>query len=71
MLDEAVLEKRLSSLERAVAEVQEKLRATSTPNWLERVSGSISDQEAFQQALEYGRVLRQADAPTEEMEENQ
>nr|WP_287730625.1 hypothetical protein [Microcystis sp. M090S1] len=32
---------------------------SSSENWLDDLSGSISDQEAFQKALEYGRVFRQ------------
>jgi hypothetical protein len=28
-------------------------------NWLDNLSGLISDQEAFEKALEYGRVFRQ------------
>ena len=32
---------------------------SSSENWLDNLSGSISDQEAFQKALEYGRVFRQ------------
>jgi hypothetical protein len=32
---------------------------SSFENWLDNLSGSISDEEAFQKALEYGRVFRQ------------
>ena len=32
---------------------------SSSENWLDNLSGSISDQEAFEKALEYGRVFRQ------------
>ena len=32
---------------------------SSSENWLDNLSGSISDQEDFEKALEYGRVFRQ------------
>ncbi|WP_223210696.1 hypothetical protein, partial [Microcystis aeruginosa] len=32
---------------------------SSSENWLDNLSGSISDQEVFEKALEYGRVFRQ------------
>jgi len=32
---------------------------SESKNWLDNLSGSISDQEAFEKALEYGRVFRQ------------
>jgi hypothetical protein len=62
MLDEATLERRLTALEQAVAEVRLGL-AGSTPaeNWLETVTGSISDEPAFLAALAFGRAIRQAD----------
>jgi hypothetical protein len=31
---------------------------SSSENWLDNLSGSISDEQAFQKALEYGRVFR-------------
>jgi len=32
---------------------------SSSENWLDNLSGSISNEEAFEKALEYGRVFRQ------------
>ena len=62
MLDKITLEKRLVTLEQAIKELQDKLESSATsPNWLEKLTGSISDEEAFLQALEYGRAFRQAD----------
>lgn len=67
MLDEAVLEQRLALLERAVAELQNRLAVAITPgNWLEKVTGTVSDEAAFREALEYGRVFRHADRPQDE-----
>jgi hypothetical protein len=67
MLDEVVLEQRLATLERAVADLQRRLAAAPpSHHWLEKVTGSISDEPAFLEALEYGRALRHADRPPDE-----
>jgi len=66
MLDEATLERRLAILEQEVAAL--KLRSdniSSSSNWLDRLIGSISDESAFLEALEYGRSFRQADKPSD------
>ena len=36
-------------------------RRTLVPNWIDRLSGSISNDELFVEALEYGRSFRVAD----------
>ena len=70
MVDEAVLEQRLAILERTVADLQRRLDAAAKPsNWLTKITGSISDEAAFLEALEYGRALRQADRPADELAE--
>jgi hypothetical protein len=67
MLNEATLEKRLVSLEQAVSDLQHKLESKPTSeNWLNNLIGSISDEAAFLEALEYGRIFRQADKPIDE-----
>jgi hypothetical protein len=67
MIDEAILEQRLAALERAVVDLQRR-RAVAPPsdNWLQKVIGSISDPEAFQEALAFGRAFREADRPLDE-----
>jgi hypothetical protein len=70
MLNETTLEQRLATIEHTVADL--KLRIDSTPtakNWLEKVIGSISEEEAFIEALEYGKSLRYADKPLDEASE--
>ena len=69
MLDEATIEQRLITLERAVSDLQLKAQSKSSENWLEVLTGSISDEAAFLEALEYGRTFRQADKPADESEE--
>ncbi|MFN6539967.1 MAG: transferase hexapeptide repeat containing protein [Nostoc sp. EkiNYC01] len=62
MLDEANLEQRLLTLEQTVADLKHRvIDAPISSNWLEKVIGSISDEPAFLEALEYGRSLRHAD----------
>lgn len=67
MLDETTLEQRLLTLELAVADLQGKSQSKSTSeNWLKNLIGSISDEAAFVESLEYGRAFRQADRPVDE-----
>ncbi len=67
MLDETILEQRLVNLEHTVAELKRLLIAVPiASNWLEKVTGSISDEQAFLEVLEYGKSLRYADKPAEE-----
>lgn len=66
MLDEKVLEHRLLNLEQAVSDLQRKVEGKPSENWLEKLIGSISDEEAFLTVLEYGLSFRQADKPTDE-----
>lgn len=62
-----VVERRLEAVERAVAEIQRRLVGVPEPgNWLERVIGSISDVEAFDEALKLGRESRHSDRPADE-----
>lgn len=70
MLDETTLEQRLVTLEQAVSDLQSKFESKPTSeNWLKKLIGSISDQAAFLEALEYGRTFRQADKPIDEGDE--
>ncbi|MCU0566030.1 MAG: transferase hexapeptide repeat containing protein [Oculatellaceae cyanobacterium Prado106] len=67
MSNETTLESRLTALEQVVAELQYKVESQSNSrNWLQTLTGSISDETAFLEALEHGRVYRQADKPLDE-----
>ncbi len=67
MLDETTLEQRLVSLEQTVAELKRQMSVVpTTNNWLEKVTGSISDEQTFLEILEYGKSLRYADKPADE-----
>ncbi len=70
MLDEATIEHRLASLEQEVAQLKRKSdRNFIASNWLDKLIGSISDEPAFLEALEYGRSFRQADKPVDDGDE--
>lgn len=67
MLDETTLEQRLVTLEAAVSDLQHKLEEKpASTNWLEKIIGSVADEAAFREALEYGRAFRQADKPNDD-----
>ncbi|WP_017661807.1 hypothetical protein [Baaleninema simplex] len=58
-LEQTVSELRLTQLEQAVSELQNKVdRKPNANNWVDNLIGSISDEEAFLEALEYGRNFR-------------
>ncbi len=68
MLDESTIERRLADLERTVTHLQKKVdRQSSSDNWLDGFIGPISDEEAFLEALEYGRAFRKSDRPVDEV----
>jgi uncharacterized protein len=53
--------------EEAVAQLRHQLASRPTAmDWLNQVVGSISDEAAFAEALEYGRAFRQADRPPDD-----
>jgi hypothetical protein len=64
------LEQRVNALERTVAELQRKLAALPDGgHWLDRIAGSMKDEPAFLEVLEYGRQFRHADRPPDDAEE--
>ena len=68
MLDAATLEQRLITLEKIVLDLQNKVDTKpNANNWLEKLIGSISDDSAFLEALEYGRAFRQSDKPVDDV----
>jgi hypothetical protein len=57
----------LATLERAVGDLQQRLAGVvPAGNWLEKIAGSVSDEAAFLEALEFGRAFRYADRPPDE-----
>jgi len=70
MLTETQIEQRLRAVEEAVSELQQySLVRLPAADWLEQISGSFKDDPAFEQVLEYGRQMRHADRPPDEIKE--
>ena len=56
-----------SEIEQVVFDLQHKFDSKpSSDNWLDKLIGSISDDSAFLEALEYGRAFRQSDKPIDD-----
>ena len=67
MLDQINIETRLTNLEKMVCDLQEQVnKKENTENWLQNLVGSISDESAFLEALEYGRSFRELDCSLED-----
>ena len=66
-MSEATLDQRMTAMEAAVLQDRMKARETA-PDWLDRVTGSMKDEPAFDDVLAYGRAIRQADRPAEDEE---
>ena len=60
MVDTTSIEDRLSVLERTVYALRRKVEFdnNASSDWLDDLIGSISDDSAFLEALEYGRAFR-------------
>jgi hypothetical protein len=66
-MPEATVDQRMTAMEEAVRELQELMKGRkATPDWLDRVIGSMKDEPAFHDVLAYGRAIRQADKPAED-----
>jgi len=55
------LEERLAAVEVAIAELQKQVTVPQLTNWLQQITGSFKDEPAFEEALAYGRAIRQGD----------
>ncbi|RCJ29218.1 hypothetical protein A6770_22460 [Nostoc minutum NIES-26] len=72
IMNEVTIEQRLATLEQTVADLKRQINdAPTSSNWQELVIGSISDEPAFLEALEYGRAFRHADKPTNQFASNE
>jgi hypothetical protein len=62
MSNNVSLEQRILNLEQTVDDLQQKIDGqNASANWLNHLIGSVSDEDAFLTALEYGRTFRQSD----------
>ena len=66
----AVLEEKVTDLKQEIVELKQKnIDQPTVTNWMDKLVGSISDEAAFLEALEYGRSVRQADQPSNDVDE--
>jgi hypothetical protein len=73
----AVLEEEVTDLKQEIVDLkqeivdlkQKNIDRSTTNNWMDRLVGSITDEAAFLEALDYGRSVRQADRPLDDIEE--
>lgn len=73
MSEQPTIEQRLAALEAAIRDLQQAVLVqsrTPDPEWWKNI-GPISDREAFEEAMEYGRAYRNADRPPDEPGEEQ
>jgi hypothetical protein len=67
MPTETSIEQRLTAVEQAVSELQQRLaHLPGATNWVARITGSFKDEPAFAEVLALGRAIRTADRPPEE-----
>jgi len=67
MPTETSIEQRLTAVEQAVSELQQRLaHLPVATNWVTRIAGSFKDELAFEEVLAWGRAIRAADRPPEE-----
>ena len=72
MSHEIILEQRLVAVERAITDIQRQLAGGAvSPDWLDEVTGSVTDEAAFREVLGFGSAFRSADRPTDEAEGRQ
>jgi hypothetical protein len=67
MAEKKSIEQRLAALEEAVRELQSRLPPVPAEKWWEKIP-PVSNLEAFEKAMEYGREYRYADRPSDEDE---
>ncbi|WP_017292852.1 hypothetical protein [Geminocystis herdmanii] len=68
MPEKNTVEQRLSTLENTVINLQNQLNQhLKSDDWLDDVIGSVSDEETFLEALEYGRLFREEKISFEEI----
>ncbi|NER92470.1 MAG: hypothetical protein F6J86_01150 [Symploca sp. SIO1B1] len=61
MVSNTSLEERLAAVEATVAQLQQKIADPQLTNWLQQITGSFTDEPAFEEVLAYGRAIRQGD----------
>jgi hypothetical protein len=65
----AVLEEEVTDLRQEIVDLKQKNIDRPATNWMDKLVGSITDEAAFLEALDYGRSVRQADRPLNDIDE--
>ena len=66
----AVLEEKVTDLKQEIVDLKQKnIDRPTVTNWMDKLVGSISDEAAFLEALDYGRSVRQSDRPLDDIDE--
>lgn len=65
------IEQRLFALESTVARIQIHLAKAPSADWIEKITGSVSGDEAFQEAPEFGRACRAIHRAKDETEDSE
>lgn len=67
---ETSIEQRLTAVEQAVSDLQERLaHLPVATNWVARITGSFKDEPAFEDVLALGRAIRAAERLPEEVDQ--
>ena len=60
------IEQRLENVERELAELKGEIKTLiPRPNWIIAITGTFKDDPEFDEVLQLGRMLREADQPKE------
>ncbi len=63
---ETSIEQRLAALEAAIAEIRRQLSCPpAAPDWLQKISGIMTDKPAFREMIAYSLAYRHADRPAD------
>lgn len=58
----STIEERLAAVEKAVADLQQRLaEGRPSANWLDHLVGSVRDEELFREVMRLGRECRESD----------
>lgn len=70
MVIDMQIDQRLTAVEIAVRDMQRQMTILPpATNWLEQIVGSFKDEPAFDEVLEYGRLMRSSDRPSYQPED--
>ncbi len=64
MTQSLIIEKRLSQVERDIADLKSQVKdLRPKENWIDQITGTFQDDPEFEEILRLGREIRHADRP--------